>query len=62
MIAADGNADGSINSDDLDPLWSDNAGLKGYYSSDYNLDTQTNNPDKNEYWLPNVGTGSQVPE
>ena len=29
---------------------------------DLNFDLQINNIDKNDFWLPNSGMGSQVPE
>ncbi len=61
MIAADGNADGSINNLDLENNWIPQAGEAGYKSGDFNLDTQVDNRDKNDKWLPNKGSGSQVP-
>jgi hypothetical protein len=62
MIAADGNADGSIDSDDRYPVWTSEAGHLGYIPGDYNLDGQSENKDKNDFWWPNLGQGSQVPE
>jgi serine protease AprX len=61
MISGNGNADATIN--DLDKLteWQIDAGEQGYIFSDYNLDGQVSNPDKDNYWLPNVGISSQVP-
>ena len=61
MAAGDANADGSINIDDKD-LWAGQAGTKGYKSSDFDLDTQVNNPDKNDLMIKNQDLSSQVPE
>jgi PKD repeat protein len=61
MIAGDGDRNGSIGTSDKSPLWEDNAGTKGYQFTDYNLDSQSNNKDKDSYWVPNIGRGSQVP-
>ena len=46
---------------DLDKLteWELNAGEHGYLFSDYNLNSQVSNQDKDNYWLPNVGYSSQ---
>ncbi|MEZ5198314.1 MAG: hypothetical protein R2764_18570 [Bacteroidales bacterium] len=61
MAAGDANTDGSINFDDK-ALWVGQAGTKGYLSSDFNLDTHVNNPDKNELMIQNQDLSSQVPE
>jgi len=61
MAAGDANADGSINDDDK-VLWTGQAGTKGYKSSDFDLDTQVNNPDKNDLLIKNQDLSSQVPE
>ena len=52
MPAGDANADGVVDGDDLF-IWSSEAGEKGYLQSDFNLDTQSDNVDKNQYWLEN---------
>jgi hypothetical protein len=62
MVAADGDADGSIDNDDDFPVWANGAGNWGYLPGDYNLDNQVDNKDKNDFWFPNEGIGSQVPE
>ena len=61
MISGNGNADATIN--DLDKLteWQIDAGEQGYLFSDYNLDGQVSNQDKDNYWLPNIGYSSQIP-
>ncbi|MCD4695337.1 MAG: hypothetical protein K8S16_03765, partial [Bacteroidales bacterium] len=61
MMSGDGDADGDINDLDIENAWSAQVGESGYLNSDYNLDINTDNKDKNDYWLPNNGTGSQVP-
>jgi hypothetical protein len=61
MVAGDGDANKVINDLDHDPVWTIQVGKSGYNKADYNLDTQINNSDKNERWLPNLGKQSQVP-
>lgn len=61
MFAADGNSDGMVNSLDETPVWETEAGEEGFLNSDYNLDGQTDNKDKDDYWAPNTGQGTQVP-
>jgi PKD repeat protein len=58
-----GNADGSNLIDITDKtFWmNDAAEMQDYYKSDFNLDTQVNNKDKDDFWVPNLGKGSQVP-
>ncbi|MCD4788918.1 MAG: hypothetical protein K8R37_02870 [Bacteroidales bacterium] len=60
MVGGDANADGIIDDFDKSDHWDLQAGEYGYKSADYSLDTQVNNLDKNEIWLPNSGMGSQV--
>jgi len=63
MIAGDANADGFIDEyDKNDTLWNQIVGNRGYNNFDLNQDGQTNNIDKNDYWQPNMGKGTQVPE
>ena len=61
MYAADPNADGNINLSDK-TIWTNQAGTQGYVPTDFNMDGQVNNADKNDKWLPNEGEESQVPE
>jgi len=61
MISGDGNRDGQVGSGDKSGIWDSQAGTQGYMFSDYNLDRQSNNIDKDSYWVPNIGKGSQVP-
>jgi hypothetical protein len=62
MVAADAVADGIIDSIDKINSWMVEAGLSGYHASDMNLDVQTNNVDKNEVFLNNMGKQCQVPD
>ena len=60
MISGDGDGNGTVNTNDK-TLWAINAGKTGYFLSDFNLDRQTNNLDKDDKWYPNVGKISLVP-
>jgi hypothetical protein len=62
MAAGDGNGDGIIDSNDLNYSWGIEAGKKGYYSSDINMNQQVNNQDKNGFLLLNYSMESQVPD
>ncbi len=61
MIAGDSDGSGIINADDKDVNWNGDAGKAGYFGSDLNLDSQVNNPDKNDLWEPNLDEESKVP-
>ena len=61
MAGGDGDRNGQIGITDKSPLWENEAGIRGYLPSDYNLDSESDNKDKNDVWLPNNGMGSQVP-
>jgi len=61
MYAGDANANGIVNLADK-TLWTNQAGTQGYNSSDFDMDSQTENKDKNDNWYPNVGESCQVPE
>jgi len=60
MYGGDANADGTVNSADK-TLWSNGAGTTSYILSDFNLDSQTNNNDKNDIWIDNEGVSSEIP-
>lgn len=64
MRSGDGNGDGEVQVNDETNVWgiSNQAGKSGYLPSDYNLNRQTNNRDKNDFWKPNIGYGSAIPE
>lgn len=61
MIAADGNADRNINTQDKLNVWKLDVGSSGYFGGDFNLDGQVNTQDKLNVWKPNSGKSSQVP-
>lgn len=62
MVAADGDASGSVNNADKNDIWNMQAGLTGYLQGDFNLDEQVNSQDKNDLWNLNSGIGTQVPD
>ena len=62
LYAGDGNADGTINASDKTTTWEFDVGKFGYLKSDYNLDAQGDNPDKNSFWHQNKGKSHQMPE
>jgi hypothetical protein len=61
LIAGDGNADGEITLSDKSS-WSGEAGKTGYLMTDYSMNGQVNNQDKNDILLNNLTSESQVPE
>ena len=61
MISGDANADKAINSSDKQ-LWTSKAGTKGYVPSDFNLDLQVDNKDKNDLLIHNENYSAQVPQ
>jgi hypothetical protein len=62
LRTGDGNADGMVTDADKDALWDIQASQSGYLPSDYNLDGQSDNLDKNDWWLPSYGSGSSIPD
>lgn len=62
MFSGDGTADGIVNANDKSILWENETGTNGYIPSDYNLDGESNNIDKDEFWLPNISKECQVPD
>lgn len=58
-----GNCNGDGLTDMLDKsIWATETGFSKYSGSDLNFDLQIDNIDKNDFWVPNSGMGSQVPE
>lgn len=56
----EGPYDGTV--DNLDKtVWTGSGGTTGYLPADNNMDTQVDNKDKNDIWLPNIGEGTKVP-
>jgi len=62
MIGGDSDASGTIYITDKYMHWTIDAGDAGYLMSDLNLDTQVNNPDKNDNWVMNFAESSKVPD
>ncbi len=60
MLGGDGLPNGIVGGPDK-IIWENHAGTTGYKAADYNLDTQVDNKDKNDIWLPNTGEGTKVP-
>ena len=61
MVSGDANADGAINLLDK-VIWTNQVGNNGYLPSDFKMDTQIDNIDKNEHWYLNQGYFSTIPE
>ena len=62
MYGGDANGDGDVDGDDF-ILWQRDVGFGPAYDMiDLNMDNQIDNQDKNDVWLDNNGTSSQVPE
>ena len=60
MYAGNANGDNAINIFDK-TTWKAQAGTSGYRSADLNMDGQVTNNDKNDLWLINLNTQSQIP-
>lgn len=60
MYGGDGDANGTVDSNDKVTEWSTVAGEAGYSGSDYNLDGEINNPDKDDIWVENENVSSEV--
>lgn len=61
MVAGDGNPDGQIDLDDLYSTWFVQSGNRGYLASDFNMDRNVSNTDKDDLWILNIGYYSMVP-
>ncbi|MBN2174188.1 MAG: hypothetical protein JW731_08655 [Bacteroidales bacterium] len=62
MVSGDANADGLLDENDGIESWNMESGESGYLNSDVNLNGQSNNQDKNDYWFINRGIySSQTP-
>lgn len=61
MMSGDGNADGEVDNKDKDDVWEPDEAATGYLPGDFNLDGIVDSNDLN-YWDPNGGKASGVPE
>ncbi|RLD60384.1 MAG: hypothetical protein DRJ05_04765 [Bacteroidetes bacterium] len=61
MAGGDADCNGNIGLSDLNPLWKPAAGNSGYLSTDFNLDGQIDNKDKDDCWIKGNGKVSQIP-
>jgi len=62
MFAGDASSDGIINNNDGTESWYLETGNSGYLNSDVNLNSESNNQDKNNYWYINLNEATQIPE
>ncbi len=62
LMSGDGNGNGFIGQPDKLNVWNTQAGESGYKAGDFSLDGQIYNQDKNDYWVPNFGASSSIPE
>lgn len=62
MIAGDGDISGVVDMNDILNIWHNQSGNSGYQQADYNLNSEVNNLDKNDFCLPNSGAAVQIPE
>jgi hypothetical protein len=62
MRAGDANSNGIISMEDKVNFWNSRVGFKAYLTTDFSLDSQTDNKDKDKLWYHNLGFSSQVPE
>ena len=61
MVAGDANRDGLINLNDK-TQWAAFAGKRGYLDTDFTMDAQVNNTDKDDKWLSNTAKTEQIPD
>jgi hypothetical protein len=61
MVAADGDDNDYIQTNDKNGVWNVETGLSGYQASDYDMNGFVQTNDKNAFYTVNVGKGTQVP-
>ena len=61
MIAGDGDSNWEVTSTDKDE-WATKAGFSGYFLTDYSLNGQVDNRDKNDILIDNIYSATQVPD
>ena len=61
MYAGDSDGNGEVHQNDIDILWTNEAGENSYSGGDMNMDSQVNNQDKDDVWDENLNKQSLVP-
>lgn len=61
VISGDANGNGTVDMDDIDPLWINSAGTHEYNKCDFNGDGEVNNIDKDDFWIWNQNKSTYVP-
>ena len=61
-MAEDADGDGEIQPLNKINVWNIQTGTTGYIESDYNLNGQVNNLDKNDFWFNNNGKMTYIPD
>jgi len=62
MMAGDGDGNGVVGDPDKLNIWNFQTGTEGYLESDFNLNKNVNNQDKNDFWYLNYGKATYIPE
>ena len=62
MIAGDGDGNGDVAIPDKNNVWNIQTGTEGYLESDYNLNRNVSNQDKNDFWFKNNGKTTYIPD
>jgi len=62
MIAGDADGNGEVSQSDIEAIWGSASGQSGYLPADLNFDGQTDNLDKNEFMIINLGKTSNIPQ
>ncbi|MCB2220475.1 MAG: hypothetical protein KQI35_08780, partial [Bacteroidetes bacterium] len=62
MMAGDGNGDGEIDNLDKNDIWYYENNSLGYYSGDFDMNSQVNSTDNLIMWKPNSGKGTMIPD
>jgi len=60
MFSGDANGQQVIDPTTDLPVWAVDAGTWGYLEGDFNLNSQVNNIDKNDFLVPNIGKDTQI--
>ncbi len=61
MVAGDSDANGIVEETDKNADWNAQAGESGYSNSDFNMNDEVDNSDKDDWLIPNYLRASQIP-